>query len=67
MAENFPNINKEIDIQTQEAQDEHKPRHITKTAKVKDKREDSKGSKRKTQLVTREPHQLISLQKQCRP
>ena len=56
MAENFPSLKKETDIQVKEAQtvpqkvnaNRPTPRHIIiKMTKVKD-REDSKGSKRKT-------------------
>ena len=56
MAEKFPNLKKETDIQVQKAQrvpnkmnpNRPIPRHImTKMAKVLRHREDSKGSKRK--------------------
>ena len=56
MAENFPNLKKETDIQIQEAQrvlnkmnpNRHTPRHtMIKMAKVKDKK-NSEGTKRKT-------------------
>ena len=57
MAEKFPNLKKETDIQIQEAQrvpnkmnsNRLAPRHIiVKMGKVKDKKENSKGSKIKT-------------------
>ena len=57
MVEKFPNLKKEKDIQIQESQrapnklnpNRPTPRYIIKRmAKVKDKREDSKGSKRIT-------------------
>ena len=57
MVEKFPNLKKEKDIQIQESQrapnklnpNRPTPRYtIIRMAKVKDKREDSKGSKRIT-------------------
>lgn len=57
MAESITNLRNETDIQIQEVQDEHK-RNYTKTWYSKNgKREikDSESSKKKTELITREP------------
>ena len=69
MAEKFPNLKKETDIQVQKAQrvpnkinsNRPRPRHIIiKIAKFKDK-ENSKGSKRKTKShIQGNTHKAIS-------
>lgn len=70
MTENFPNLKKETHLQVQEAQripNLHQDMLLLKWRKCKD----SKGNKRKPELITRDPApfgcQLISLQKHCRP
>lgn len=71
MAENFPNLDKEIDIQIREAQrppykfntKDTSLRHILiKLAKIKDK-ENFESTKRKKKTTQGHPHKWISQQK----
>ena len=79
MAENFPNLKKETDIQVQETQrvpnkmnqNRQTPRHIKiKMAIVKDKKRILKAAKEKQRVIYKGisiSYQLIYLQKLCRP
>ena len=69
MAENFPNLGKETDIQTQEVQrspNKIKPRRSTpshiviKMAKSSDKEKNFLSSKRKDSYIQGKPHKAIS-------
>lgn len=69
MAKNFPNLGKETDIQTQEAQEvpnkispkRFTPRPITiKMSEIKDKEQLLKAAREKTYYVQGNPHKAIS-------